>query len=222
MEPLVKVLLEDIATEASNMSTEVRALWDTASESITELHYISERIFDILRQQSQHNETILNLVDEINITLEHEQARLQIFSRYRDWVGDLRDYLIPALNSDLRTNYGDWGAISRDIRREQKLRKEAVRRGKTYDCVVSEALNRLLASHNLTMEDLEGVLQMKSDSNTMFHRPHDETSEAAIQALDEITFPPKMRHLKDALRKTIEAVAALEQRELENEFGVDG
>ncbi|KAJ3153347.1 hypothetical protein HDU86_005305 [Geranomyces michiganensis] len=219
MEPLVKVLLEDIATEAVNMTSEVRALWEDASDSITELQNVRERIFDILRQQSQHNETVLNLVDDINTTLEHEQ---DILARYCDWVGDLRDHLILALNVDMARNYSDSGAIFQDIRREQKFGKEAARRGLTYDCVVSKALNRLLAAHHLTMEDLEAVLQMKSDSNTAFHRPEGETPEAAMQALDEITFPPKMRHLKAALRKTIEAVSEFDRRELENEFGMDG
>ncbi|KAI8824410.1 uncharacterized protein EV422DRAFT_319583 [Fimicolochytrium jonesii] len=207
IEPLVKVLLEDIAVEAANMTSEVRALWDDAGHLITELQNVTERMFDILRQQSQHNDVILKLLDEINTAFEYGEARVQIYAKYREWVGDLRDYLTDVLSEKfVGRNYSLWGQIAKDIRKEQKTKAEALRRGKpTPQCVITDALKAILATHNLTLDELQAVLHMKENSNTTFHRAENETSEAAIAALEHLAFPPDLRPLKDVLRKTIQA-----------------
>lgn len=72
----------------------------------------------------------------------------------------------------------------------------------------------------MTMDELEAIFQMKIDSNALFHRrAENETCRQAINFLDAIKFPPNLGHLKEPLRKTIQAVEVFNQREIEHEFG---
>ncbi|CAG8522241.1 15496_t:CDS:1 [Funneliformis mosseae] len=66
-------------------------------------------------------------------------------------------------------------------------------------------LNNLLKNYNMNLIDYQQLTDLKTESNTTFHKNRQSIQEAR-KVLDEIVFPKDMEDLKSTLQKTLKVL----------------
>jgi len=151
---------------------------------------------------------------------EEKEAHITVLTKYWDWVVDLRNHLIKRISRKVSDNFRTWSAVENDLWEEKKKATVASRRNKSYEGVVSRAVDEELKTIGMDIKEFRNLLLMYDDSISMFHRYDDDnkvmTPEASKANLDKIKFPKDMCHLKEPLRKAVSAVANYDK----TEFGI--
>ncbi|CAB4405533.1 unnamed protein product [Rhizophagus irregularis] len=141
--------------------------FDITGDTFVLMEHAMDKLNDIDTRLSK-TEALLNDTVSVVSVLREELARKEILRIFQDWIGTF----LNKLNTKFKKLGGNWDGVNKAFK-DNYYKKIDVSQ---YECVVK--LNEILKEINMNFEDLVLLMEMKEDSNVVFHRRWQKRAEA--------------------------------------------
>lgn len=132
--------------------------FDITGDTFVLMEYAIDKLNDMDTRLSK-TEALLNDTVSVVSVLREELAQKEILRIFWDWIGTF----LNKLNTKFKKLGGNWDGVNKAFKDNyyEKINMS------WYECVVK--LNEILKEINMNFKDLVLLMEMKEDSNVVFH-----------------------------------------------------
>jgi len=172
----------------------------------------------MIEERINHTKVFMPIMEELIKTLKQSQKelteakislkRIEILSKYRDWIKRLRSVVVRKMNEEEGKKFENWDGLEETLRDEMDNKDLYEDHGKYYDLKYTKRLESILKGFNLTRSDFDHLLHINEESISEFHNKKTSLRDLdnARLELAQTTFPKNMADTKKTLEKALNAL----------------
>ncbi|CAB4481020.1 unnamed protein product [Rhizophagus irregularis] len=193
-------------------------------QHLAKLDDILGQIFSMFKRQTNHVKDVMPIMEELVKSVKQLQEelvevktrlrRLELLSKYRDWITRLRSIMVRKMNERnkkfniINQEFKNWVEVAEMLLVEADTKVLYEENGEHYEQTCTNLLVNVLKDFDLTKSDFDQLLLMYDGSISGF--PNKKTTLADLPyaqvELAGTTFPESMADYKKLLEKALNAI----------------